>query len=71
MPLTTGAEDFSYYAQEVPGLFVFVGVTDPAIDPRKAPTNHSPKFLVDEAGLPLALDVLVSLAVDYLQGVGK
>jgi amidohydrolase len=71
IPLTTGAEDFSYYAQEVPGLFVFVGVTDPAIDPRTAPTNHSPKFLVDEAGLPLALDVLVSLAVDYLQGAGK
>ena len=68
VPLTTGAEDFSYYAQEVPGLFVFVGVTDPAIDPRKAPTNHSPMFLVDEAGLPLALDALVSLAVDYLQG---
>jgi amidohydrolase len=68
VPLTTGAEDFSYYAQEVPGLFVFVGVTDPAIDPRKAPTNHSPLFLVDEAALPLALDVLVSLAVDYLQG---
>jgi len=69
IPLTTGAEDFSYYAQEVPGLFVFVGVTDPAIDPRKAPTNHSPLFLVDEAALPLALDALVSLAVDYLQGL--
>ncbi len=67
VPLTTGAEDFSYYAQEVPGLFVFIGVTDPAIDPRKAPTNHSPMFTVDEAGLPLALDALVSLAVDYLQ----
>jgi amidohydrolase len=68
VPLTTGAEDFSYYAQEVPGLFVFVGVTEPSIDPRKAPTNHSPFFLVDEAALPLALDALVSLAVDYLQG---
>jgi amidohydrolase len=68
IPLTTGAEDFSYYAQEVPGLFVFVGVTEPSIDPRKAPTNHSPLFLVDEAALPLALDALVSLAVDYLQG---
>ena len=68
VPLTTGAEDFSYYAQQVPGLFVFVGVTEPSIDPRKAPTNHSPMFLVDEAALPLALDALVSLAVDYLQG---
>ena len=68
VPLTTGAEDFSYYAQEVPGLFIFVGVTEPSIDPRKAPTNHSPMFLVDENALPLALDALVSLAVDYLQG---
>lgn len=68
IPLTTGAEDFSYYAQEVPGLFVFIGVTDPAIDPRKAPTNHSPKFSVDEAGLPLALRTMVNLAIDYLQG---
>jgi amidohydrolase len=68
VPLVTGAEDFSFYAREVPGLFVFVGVTEPAIDPRKAPTNHSPLFLVDENALPLALDVLTSLAVDYLEG---
>jgi amidohydrolase len=68
VPLTTGAEDFSYYAQEVPGLFVFVGVTAPGTDPRTAPTNHSPLFLVDEAGLPVALDALVSLATDYLAG---
>jgi amidohydrolase len=68
VPLTTGAEDFSFFANQVPGLYLFVGVTDPALDPRNAPTNHSPKFTIDEAGLPLALRAMVYLAIDYLQG---
>ena len=65
-PLITGAEDFSFFAEEVPGLYIFIGVTDPAIDPAKAPTNHSPLFRIDERGLPVALRAMLNLAVDYL-----
>ena len=66
LPYITGSEDFAFYANAVPGLFIFVGVTDPAIDPNKAPINHSPLFRVDERGLPVALRALLNLAVDYL-----
>lgn len=65
-PLITGAEDFSFFAEEVPGLYFFVGVTDPAIDLKSAPTNHSPLFRVDESALPLALRAMLHLAVDFL-----
>jgi amidohydrolase len=64
--LITGAEDFSFLAQAVPGLYIMVGVTAPNISPREAPTNHSPLFKIDEDGLPLALRALTHMAVDYL-----
>jgi amidohydrolase len=66
MELITGAEDFSYYAQQVPGLFFFVGVTPQGQDPKKAPANHSDFFFVDEAALPLGLKAMTQLALDYL-----
>jgi amidohydrolase len=62
----TNAEDFSYYQQRIPGFFYFVGVTPADQDPAAAPTNHSPRFRVDEAGLPLALRSLAGLAASYL-----
>jgi amidohydrolase len=65
-PLVTGAEDFSYFQQRVPGLFVFLGVTPRDQDWRKAPANHSPLFFADEAALPTGVRLLSSLAVDYL-----
>ena len=63
----TGAEDFSFYAQEVPGLFVFVGGMDPATEPEEAPGHHTPDFLIDERGLALGVETYVNLAVDYLR----
>jgi amidohydrolase len=60
------AEDFSYFQQRIPGFFYFVGVTPAGQDVAKAPANHSPRFYVDEAGLPLALRSLASLAASYL-----
>jgi amidohydrolase len=65
------AEDFSYYGQIVPGLFVRLGVTPKGTDPRKTASNHSPRFYVDETGLLLGVRALTQLAVDYLQGAGK
>ena len=63
----TGAEDFSYYAREVPGMFVFLGVTPPG-EVETADSNHSPRFYVDEAALPTGARLLAYLAVDYLGG---
>jgi amidohydrolase len=61
----TGAEDFSFFQQQVPGLFVMLGITPPA-QVGKAPQNHSPLFFVDEAALVTGVRVLAHLAADYL-----
>ena len=65
----TGAEDFSYFQQQVPGLFLLLGITPPA-DVGKAPQNHSPKFFVDESALITGVRTLAHLAVDYLNTRG-
>ena len=64
--LLTVSEDFSYYAQRAPGLFVFLGATRKGVDPATAPANHSPFFEVDEGVLPLGIRALANLAVDFL-----
>ena len=66
-PLTGTAEDFSYFQQEVPGLFFFLGVTPPGQEATAA-QNHSPLFFADESALPVGVRALASLAVDYLRG---
>jgi amidohydrolase len=68
MGLTMGAEDFSYYAQQVPGFFFFVGATPAGQDPSKAPSNHSPEFLLDESALNLGFRAMLQVALDYLHG---
>jgi amidohydrolase len=70
-PLQMGAEDFSFYAKEVPSMFFFVGATAPGIDPATAPSNHSPKFLLDESSLDLGLRALLQVTLDYLHGADK
>lgn len=62
----TGSEDFSFYANEVPGLFVFLGGTPVGQDASKAPTNHSPYFYADESSFKVGTKALSQLAVDYL-----
>ncbi|WP_434707834.1 amidohydrolase [Pseudomonas sp. R1-1] len=73
-PLVGGAEDFSFFAKEAPGLFVFLGVTPRDQDMSKAAPNHNPGFFVDESALVVGVRTLASLATDYLYAnaeVGK
>lgn len=62
----TGAEDFSYFANEVPGLYVFVGGMPPDMDPDEAPSHHTPDFFVDESGLQYGVRAYAQIAADYL-----
>jgi len=59
----TGAEDFSFYAQQVPGLFFFLGVNAPGVE--DSPTNHSPYFYVDDTALTNGVKAFVNLVEDY------
>ena len=64
-PRVMASEDFSYFAQAVPGLFFWVGITPPGEDPARAAPNHSPRFRVDEAGLLPGLHAMLHLVADY------
>ncbi len=66
-PLVTGAEDFSFYALEVPGLFVFLGITPEGQDPATAPSNHSPYFYADEDALKVGTELYVNWVFDYAE----
>ena len=64
----TGAEDFAYYAEKIPALYIFLGVRKKGTDPSTAIPLHSPRLYVDESGLIYGVRALASMAVDYLAG---
>jgi amidohydrolase len=67
-PKTTGAEDFSFFAQQAPGLFIFLGGSPKGTDLTKVAYNHSPRFFVEDSAMKLGVRALVYLTVDYLEG---
>ena len=56
-PVNLAGEDFAYYQEEIPGVFVLVGTG-------KSPANHNPKFHVDPAALGPAARYMARLAVE-------
>ncbi len=65
-PADTGAEDFSFFQEKVPGLFVFVGGMPKGKDPKQTPSHHTPDFFVDESGMKTGIKALLYLVTDYL-----
>lgn len=70
MGLVMGAEDFSFYAREVPGFFFFVGATPRGQDAIKAPSNHSPEFFLDEEALKVGTRAMLQVVLDHQHGTG-
>jgi len=66
MDVNLASEDFSYFAQRAPGMFVNLGIVPAGQDPAKAAANHSPLFFADEHALPIGVRTMAALAVDYL-----
>ena len=60
------SEDFSIMAEEVPGCFMFLGVTHPDWD--EVYPVHTPTFRIDENALPIGTAVLVSAALEWMNG---
>ncbi len=65
-PKSCGAEDFSFFQQQVPGFFFNIGCTPVDQVCKYAPSNHSPRFFVDESGLKVGVKALTTLALDWL-----
>jgi amidohydrolase len=62
----TGAEDFAFYQQKVPGFFFFVGAMLPDQDPAKVPAHHTPDFMIDERGFITGLRAMLDVTLDYM-----
>ena len=62
----TGAEDFSFYAMEVPGLFFFLGGMPKGQSVIDAAPHHTPDFFIDDSGLALGVKAMCQLTLDYL-----
>jgi len=62
----TVAEDFSFFANETPGLFLFLGNGPPDVDPTTLPGNHSPYFDMYVPNLEMGVRIFSNLVVDYL-----
>jgi len=65
-PAVTGGEDFSFYQEKVPGLFVFLGGMPKGSDPKTVAPNHTPDFFIDESAFPLGVKTLCNLTLDYM-----
>jgi len=67
-PRWMASEDFPFYGlgAKVPSVYFFVGSTSAGIDPATAPSNHSPKFFLDEGALPVGTEAMLQAALDFL-----
>ncbi len=62
----TGAEDFSFFQEKVPGFYFFLGGTPLTLAEKDAPSHHTPDFFIDDSGLKLGVKTMVNLTFDYL-----
>ncbi len=60
----TGAEDFSFFQQKVPGFYFFLGGMTPG-NTESFP-HHTPDFKIDDAGMILGVRTLTEMSLDYL-----
>ena len=67
----TGAEDFSFFQKEIPGLYFFLGGMSPEIKSEDAPPHHTPDFFIDESGMLLGVKTMVNLTLDYSKSPNK
>ncbi|MDC6364788.1 amidohydrolase [Muricauda sp. AC10] len=62
----TGAEDFSFYQEKIPGFFFILGGKDPNSGPDEHFPHHTPDFKIDDSGLLLGVKAMTQVALDYL-----
>ncbi len=67
VPAVTGGEDFSFYAQKVPGLFFRLGGMPKGKDSKTAGPHHTPEFIIDDASFKLGVITFCNLVFDYAE----
>ena len=61
----SASEDFAYYGQLMPSLFIFIGATPQDQEMSKAAPNHNPQFIVDDATLKTGVESHIRFVMDY------
>lgn len=67
IPAITGAEDFSFFAQKVPGLYFFIGGCPKGSDPKAAAPHHTPQFMIDDSSFKTGVKAFCQLVFDYME----
>lgn len=70
VPAETGSEDFSFFAQKVPGLYFYIGGLPRGKDVKTSAPHHTPEFFIDNSGFKTGVIALSNLVVDYME-MGK
>ncbi|HHW91232.1 MAG TPA: amidohydrolase [Firmicutes bacterium] len=68
IPKQTGSEDFAFYCEKAPGVFVFMGAGN---EENACYPHHHPKFDIDEGVLDRCVALYAQFAWDFLTGEGK
>ncbi|WP_297823673.1 amidohydrolase [uncultured Paraglaciecola sp.] len=63
----TGAEDFSFFQEKIPGLYMWIGGKPLDISEADAPAHHTPEFYVDDSGMKTGVKLLTDLTLDYMK----
>jgi amidohydrolase len=67
MDAVTGAEDYSFFAEKVPSVFVYLGGMSPKANPANTAAHHTPDFIIDEAGMQTGIKAFCYVVLDYLK----
>ena len=63
VPPAMGSEDFSFFANEVPGFFYRLGQVKPGTT---SGDHHTPTFLADDGAIPVGVKTMSIVILDYL-----
>lgn len=63
----TISEDFSFYAQKVPGLYFYIGGLPKGKDPATAASHHTAEFMIDDAAFKTGMSAFCNLVFDYME----
>jgi amidohydrolase len=66
-PAETGAEDFAFVADQVPGFYIQLGGRPADVAEEDAADHHTPDFFIDDSGLGLGVRVMTAMALRYLE----
>ena len=67
IPSITGAEDFSFFQEQVPGLYFFLGGIAEGTKPEDSAPHHTPDFFVDDSSMLLGIKTMSNLTLDFMK----